>query len=139
MATWQDVRSSAAALPEVVEATSYGRPSWVVRRRTFAWERPLRRKDLADLGLAAQAGPVLGLRVADLGVVQALIATDRACFTIPHLHDFTAVLVHLDDVDPVELDELVVDAWLAMAPPRLAEQWLSPAPGDAPRRPPRGT
>ena len=139
MASWQDVQASATALPEVVEATSYGRPSWVVRRRTFAWERPLGRKDLAELGLAAQSGPVLGLRVADLGVAQALVATDRACFTIPHFHDFPAVLVRLDDLDPAGLDELVVDAWLAMAPPRLAQQWLSPASGDAPGRRPPGT
>ena len=139
MASWQDVQAAATALPEVVEATSYGRPSWVVRRRTFAWERPLGRKDLADLGLAAQPGPVLGLRVADPGVAQALVATDRACFTIPHFRDFPAVLVRLDDLDPVELDELVVDAWLAMAPARLAERWLNPAPGEPPRRRPPGT
>ena len=32
MATWQDVRRCATALPEVVEGTSYGRPAWAVRK-----------------------------------------------------------------------------------------------------------
>ena len=124
MATWQDVRRCATALPGVVEGTSYGRPAWTVRKSTFAWERPLGRKDLADLGLTAQAGEVLGVRVADLGVAQAVVASSAACFTIPHFRDFPAVLVHLDDVELDELQELVEEAWLCRAPARLVAEFL---------------
>ena len=125
MATWQDVRHCATALPEVVEGTSYGRPAWSVRKSTFAWERPLGRKDLADLGLVAQAGPVLGVRVADEGVARALVASSAACFTIPHFRGFPAVLVDLDDVAPDELQELVQEAWLCRAPARLVAGFLA--------------
>ena len=125
MATWDDVRRCATALPHVDEGTSYGRPAWAVRKKTFAWERPLGRKDLADLGLLAQAGPVLGVRVADEGVAQALVASSPACFTIPHFRGFLAVLVHLDDVAPGELQELVEDSWLCRAPARLAAERLA--------------
>lgn len=125
MATWQDVRRCASALPDVVEGTSYGRPAWNVRKNTFVWERPLGRKDLTDLGLTEQAGEVLGVRVADVGVAEALVASSPACFTIPHFRDFPAVLVHLDDVELDELQELVEEAWLCRAPALLVAEFLA--------------
>ena len=131
MATWQDVRRCATSLPGVVEGTSYGRPAWEVRKKTFAWERPLGRKDLADLGLTEQAGEGLGVRVADDGVAQALVASSPACFTIPHFRGFTAVLVQLADVEHAELEELVVEAWLCRAPTRLVADWLASPASDA--------
>ncbi|CCH29982.1 MmcQ/YjbR family DNA-binding protein [Actinosynnema sp. NPDC047251] len=125
MATWDDVRRLATALPEVTERPSYdGLPAWRVKDKLFAWDRPLRRGDLAALGAAAPDGPVLGASVPDLGVKDALVVDDPdVYFTIPHLDGYAAVLVRLDRVDVPELAELITEAWLCKAPKRLAKQF----------------
>ncbi|MEV0806007.1 MmcQ/YjbR family DNA-binding protein [Micromonospora sp. NPDC050200] len=122
MATWEDVRRLALALPETTERPSYhGLPAWRVRDKPFVWERPLRRADLDALGDAAPEGPVLGARVPDLGAREALLADDPALYlTIPHFDGYPAVLVRLDRITVPELTELVLDAWYARAPKRLA-------------------
>jgi hypothetical protein len=51
MATWDDVRRIALALPETYERPSYGSASWRVGDKVFARERPLRPADLEALGL----------------------------------------------------------------------------------------
>jgi hypothetical protein len=96
-----------------------------VKDKLFAWERPLRGKDLTDLGDDAPAGPVLGVRVPDEGAKQALIAEQPdVCFTIPHLDGYPAVLVQLDAIGVDELRELLVEAWLDRAPKKLARAYL---------------
>lgn len=125
MATEDDVRRAAVALPEVVESTSYGEPAWEVRGRAFAWERPLSRADREALGDAAPDGYVLAVRVADLGVEEALLATEAgSCFTTPHFEGHPAVLIRLDLTGLPALEELLTDAWLAVAPERLAAHFL---------------
>ena len=127
MATWDDVRRLALALPETAEKASYGgAPGWTVKGKGFVWDRPLRRADLDALGPAAPDGPVLGARVPDLGAKEALLAArPDVYFTTPHFDGYTAVLVGLDRVDVDELEELVVEAWLARAPKRLAAAFLA--------------
>jgi len=122
LATWDDVRRLALALPETAEKASYGgAPSWTVKGKGFVWDRPLRRTDLEALGDAAPDGPVLGAHVPDLGVKEALIADDPdVYFTIPHFDGYSAVLVRLNRIGVGELEELVTEAWLARAPKRLA-------------------
>lgn len=124
MATWDDVRDIALDLPEVQEATNTrGELGWSVRGKGFVWERTLSREMVAELGDAAPAGPVLAAMVEDLGVQQALVQADPAVyFVVDHFRDYPAVLVRLDDVDPDELRETVVEAWLAVAPRKLAKQ-----------------
>lgn len=125
VATWDDVRERALALPETTERTSRGSLQWDVAGKGFVWERPLRRGDLEALGVSAQDGPVLGARVADEGVKHALIADlPSVYFTTPHFDGYPAVLVRLDAIELDELDELVVDAWLARASRKLAKQFL---------------
>lgn len=125
MATWDDVRAVVATLPEVGEESPRGLLGWRVRTRTFVWERPLRRADLAALGDAAPDGPVLAAHVPDEGVKQALIADDRdAFFTTPHFDGYPIVLVRLDRVAAADLRELIVEAWLVRAPKRLAARYL---------------
>ncbi len=120
MADWQDVRRLALALPGTSERVSRDRAQWRVADTLFVWERPLARTDLAALGLSEQPGPVLGARVADLGVKDALIADDPAVyFTTPHFDGYPAVLVRLEVIDADELREIVTDAWLARAPAKL--------------------
>jgi hypothetical protein len=132
MPTWDDVRQTALALPQTAEqAGRDGLLSWAVADKMFVWERPLRRSDLAALGDTAPQGAILGVRVADLGVKEAVLAEGSAgVFTTPHFNGYPAVLVHLEQVDPAELEELIIDAWLARAPKRLAKDYQAPSSAD---------
>lgn len=134
MASWDDVRRIALGLPETEERPAWGNASWRVRQKMFVWERPLRRADIEALGDDAPAGPVLGVRVEHLIAKEALLADDPAVFfTTPHFEGYAAVLVRLDEIAVDELEEVIVEAWLARAPKRLAKEYVDtqlPARGD---------
>lgn len=89
MATWADVETAVSELPEVEEGTSYGHRAWKVRGTTFVWDRPFSKRDLRDLGDDAPGGPVLAVRVEDLGERDAILATpdrgsrSRTCGATP--------------------------------------------------------
>ncbi len=126
MATWDQVRRYALALPGVVEETSRGNAAWVVNKKFFAWERPLRKSDLAALGDKAPAGAILGLRTADLEMKEALLRSGpRALFTTPHFDGYPAVLVQLDKISARDVKGLIVEAWLARAPERAVRDYLA--------------
>jgi hypothetical protein len=128
VATWDDVRRIALALPETAEVISRGRPQWRVKDKLFVWDRPLRRSDLEALGDAAPDGPILGARVEHLVAKEALLADDsNVFFTTPHFNGFPAVLVRLDEISPGDLEEVIVEAWLCRAPKRLAQTYLDEA------------
>ena len=63
MATWDDVARICLALPETTEGTSRGSRRWLVRDKVFVWERPLGKKDVAEMGDAAPTGPVVAAYV----------------------------------------------------------------------------
>jgi hypothetical protein len=126
MATWDDVRRIALGLPETDEVSSRGSAHWRVRTKGFVWERPLRRADYEALGESAPEGPILGVRVADLGVKEALLGDDPdVFFTTPHFDGYPAVLVRLERIETPELEEIIIEAWLDRAPKRLASEYLS--------------
>jgi hypothetical protein len=121
MATWNDVRRYALALPETTEEKN----AWKVKDKGFVWERPLRKADFAALGDAAPKGAILGVRTADLAMKEALLARDPdVYFTTPHFDGYPAVLVKLGRIKAGELKDLILEAWLARAPERLAETYL---------------
>lgn len=125
MATWADVRRVALALPESAETIVHGTDAWKVRGVMFVWDRPLRKADAEALGDAAPDGPVLGARVPNLEAKDALIAEDpEVYFTIPHFDGYPAVLVRLEAIDPQDLSELIIEAWLCRAPKRVAAAYL---------------
>ena len=125
MPTFDDVARRALALPETSERLGRGNRQWRVKDKLFAWERPLRRPDLDALGDAAPEGPILGARVEHLVAKEALLADGSGVFfTTPHFDGYPAVLVQLDRIAPPDLDEVIVEAWLARAPSRLAEAFL---------------
>jgi len=125
MATWDDVRRIALALPETTEAVSWEHAHWRVKDKGFVWERPLRRSDLEALGDAAPDGPILGARVEHLVAKEALLADDPAVFfTTPHFDGYPAVLVRLDEISMHDLEEVIVEAWLCRAPKRLARAYM---------------
>jgi hypothetical protein len=126
MAGWEDVERIALALPETTEGLSWGSRHWRVRGKGFVWERPLRKSDLKALGEEAPDGPILGARVEHLVAKEALLADpSRVFFTTPHFDGYPAVLVLLDKIDVDGLDEVIVEAWLARAPKRLADDYLA--------------
>jgi hypothetical protein len=124
MATWDDVRRIALALPETDEQTSHGNAAWKVRDKAFVWERPLRKSDLRALGDSAPAGPILGARVEHLIAKEALLADNPdVFFTTPHFDGYPAVLVRLEPISLGDLEEVIVEAWLCRAPARLAKAY----------------
>ena len=125
MASWDDVRRLALALPETSEGVSRDLRRWVVKDKGFVWERPLRRSDLEALGDAAPDGPILGARVEHLVAKEALLADDPSVyFTTPHFDGYPAVLVRLEEIGLEDLEELIAEAWLARAPKRLVKEYL---------------
>jgi hypothetical protein len=126
--SFDDVRRIALALPETSEAQSRGLAQWRVKDKGFVWERPLRRSDLEALGDAPPDGPILGVRVEHLMAKEALLASDPdVYFTTPHFDGYPAVLVQLDRISEEELTEVIVEAWLDRAPPKLAQAYLDEA------------
>ncbi|MFL5860130.1 MAG: MmcQ/YjbR family DNA-binding protein [Solirubrobacteraceae bacterium] len=125
MATWDDVRRLALALPEAHERESRGMRQWRVKEKLFVWERPLRQSDLNALGDGAPGGPILGARVEHLIAKEALLAdASGVYFTTPHFDGYPAILVQLDLISVPDLEELTVEAWLARAPAKLANAYL---------------
>jgi len=129
MATWEDVERIAVGLPLVEESVNGfdGWRTWKItgaKGRGVVWERPMRAPDLRDLGDAAPTGESIAVRVPDMETKQQLLAEIDACFDIPHFARFTGVLVLLEEIDVDDLEELVQESWLAVAPKRAAKAWL---------------
>jgi hypothetical protein len=125
MATWDDVRQIALGLPEAEERLSRDTRQWRVKDKLFVWERPLRKSDLEALGDSAPDGPILGARVEHLVAKEAMLADDPSVFfTTPHFDGYPAVLVQLEKIGVKDLREVVVEAWLARAPKKLAQAYV---------------
>ena len=128
MSSWADVERFAIALPGVTGGLTTGTRSWQVRRKGFVLERPLGKNDRCLLGDAAPDPEldILGFRVEHAGAKEALLQADpEVFFTIAHYDGFDGLLLLLDRVAPPDLQEVVEEAWLAVAPPVLTGPWLA--------------
>jgi hypothetical protein len=125
--TYDGASQLAQALPDVTEVDSHGNRAWSVNGKVFAWERPFSKADIKRFGdTAPPGGPILAVRVADLGEKEAsLAANPQAFFTMTHFDGYPAVLIQLDRVTKKALREALVDGWLCFAPTALAEQYLA--------------
>ena len=108
MLAWEDVLELSRDLPGVDESTSYGTPSLKVKGKFMARLRDegsvlVVRRDLDEKPFLLEANP-------------------QTLFTTPHYDGYGAVLVRMDAVDRGELKELLIDAWLLVAPKKLVEQ-----------------
>ena len=124
--TLDDAARMAAALPEVTEGESRGNRTWSIGGKAFAWERPFSKADIRRFGNETPPdGPILAVRVGDLGEKEAVLAANSdAFFTIPHFDGYAAVLIQLRKASEAALREAITDGWLACAPATLAEQYL---------------
>lgn len=114
MASWEDVRAIALALPGVEEAVSRDLTVWKTGRM-FAGERPLRVKEVAEIGPVDE--PILLLRVESEAEKFALIEEDPDLFfTVSHFDGYPMVLVRLERLDEARLRELLESAWATVAP-----------------------
>ena len=126
----EDVDDICASLPDTEFGTSWGDvPTWKVPRgekgRGFCLERAPRH-DAIDPRTGEEFTDLLVIRVTDAGAKAALVEdADSPFFTIDHFRNNSSVLVRLSRLGEVGVDELrevITDAWLAVAPRRLARE-----------------
>ena len=115
MATWDDVVAIGTRLPGVEVGTSFRTPALKVRG-----------KGMCRLRTNPDA---LVLWVVDMGEREALLQGDPV-FSTPHHDDWPYVLVRPQAVDPVELGELLEDAWRVFAPKRVVKAWEAEQAGE---------
>jgi hypothetical protein len=109
--TWDDVVEMGLRFPEVELTTSFGTPALKVRNKGM----------ICRLRTDPDA---LVLRVIDLADREALLkGRPDVFFTTPHYDGYPYVLVRLELVDPVELAELIEDAWRLRAPKRAIKAY----------------
>ena len=66
----------------------------------------------------------LVVRVSDMGEREALLqGQPDVFFTTPHYDGYPYVLVRLEAIDPVELGELLDEAWRVFAAKRVVRAW----------------
>jgi hypothetical protein len=126
MLTLEEAAAMAMGLPKVTEGERHGHRTWAVAGKGFAWERPFSKADVKRFGPATPpTGPILAVRVADLGEKEAVLAEQqKGFFTIPHFDGYAAVLVQLEAAGKRAVRAAIVDAWLACAPPALADEYV---------------
>jgi len=127
MVTLDEAAAMALELPEVTEGERHGQRTWGVAGKTFAWERRFSKADIRRFGTAVPPdGPIVAVRVEDLGEKEAVLAeAPKGFFTIPHFDGYAAVLIQLRTVGKRPLRAALVDGWLSCAPPALAEAYLA--------------
>jgi hypothetical protein len=125
--TIDEVAAFIADLPGVTEGERHGNTTWFVAGKAFAWERPFSKADVRRFGDARPPdGPILAVRVADLGEKEATLDTKtRGIFTIPHFDGYAAVLLQLKAISKRAARDAIVEGWFACAPAQLAEQFAT--------------
>ncbi len=125
--TVADLRRFAERLPEVEAGTTWDAEAYLVRGKAFVVFRTPRPDALDDDG--ERLTDVIVLSTPDLEAKEALVRDEATpFFTTPHFDRYKGVLVrasHLHLLEPDELEEVVVEAWLARAPKRVASAYLT--------------
>jgi len=118
---WPEIEEFLLSFPDTVAAISWGMPGVKTGGRLVAWWRD--RQDSPG-ALAFKVDPAER---------EALLRDpDLPYFTNDHLERFDSpvVLVRPEDVDDDELREMLTEAWLVTAKPRVRRAWLEQSEGD---------
>jgi hypothetical protein len=123
-----ELRRICLELPEASERLSHGEPTWFVQgKRTFVTFADHHHDDRLAFWCAAPEG-----------AQQMLVKQDPSSFFVPpYVGARGWIGVRLDrDVDWAEIDELVTDAYLCVAPKKLRVRVQTSGPDFGPTRPP---
>ena len=95
--TLDEIDAFATTFPGVTVGAKWGRRTWMIHEKGFAWDRPLTKADLARFGdETPPSGEILAVRVEGLDAKDALLAIELpGFFTIPHFNGYAAVLIEL--------------------------------------------
>jgi hypothetical protein len=107
----------ARSLPGVTVGEKWGNRTWMVNDKGFAWQRPLRKADLARFGdETPPAGDILAVRVESLDAKDALLAIGPpGFFTIQHFNGYPAVLIALKSARAKDVRAAILGGFQAMA------------------------
>jgi hypothetical protein len=110
----------ARSLPGVIVGLKWGKRTWIVAEKGFAWQRPFSKADLERFGdETPPSGEILAVRVADLDAKDALLAiAPPGFFTIPHFNGYAAVLIELRRARAADVRAAIRDAHRAVASSR---------------------
>jgi len=136
MVTIDEAAKMAVELPSVTEVDRHGNRAWAVAGKVFAWEREFSKADIKRFGdETPPQGPIVAVRVEDLGEKEAVLAAGYpGFFTIPHFDGYAAVLIQLRKVGKRAFREALIDGWLACAPDQLAKEFMQRRSRSARRR-----
>ncbi len=111
MATEDDVRRIALALPEVIEKSWFNTPGFRVKDKGF-------------LRIRSEAEGWMVAFVEDEGEKLALLEAEPDKFhTTPHYDGYPTILVDLEAVDERELTEIICESWRQKAPKRVLKEF----------------
>lgn len=114
----------AMAMPDATEGARHGARTFFAEKKAFMWERLFSKADIRRFGNETPPdGPIVAVRVADPDEKELILGSEiPGFFTIPHFVGYAAILILRRAVVRSDLKAAIVDAWFAVARPRLARE-----------------
>lgn len=120
------IAAMAMKFPDVTEGTRWGHRTWSVGGKAFVWERSLTKADITRFGDARVPDePIIAIRTEDLQDKEAILAGEPAgAFDMQHFENYPAYLIELPLSNEAAVRDAITDGWLAVAPSKLAREFL---------------